>query len=257
MATREHGLRPGEEVRPRGLGAGRRALARGQLVLELPRLPGPPDGDPLPAGAGREAGARPHAQRSGLALARVVAAILETYQQPDGSIRSRRSSGPYLGRETIERLPDAGRAEAPHDDSVRPAATAAPWLLGGPKEEAGPRAGRQVRRPRSPTRRLHPRLADRRRRSTRRSSFASARRARRHDRRAGRFRELGSPAGAAAAGLVVFGLIFLRHVHPRARVLPVLLGAQRADARHAPVRALRRQGQRRRQDLGWPGRSCG
>ena len=41
-------------------------LARGQLVLELPRLPGAPDGDPLPAGAGRQAGAGPHAQRIGL-----------------------------------------------------------------------------------------------------------------------------------------------------------------------------------------------
>ena len=42
------GLRPGQQVRPRGLVAGRRALARGQLVLELPRLPGAPDGHPLP-----------------------------------------------------------------------------------------------------------------------------------------------------------------------------------------------------------------
>ena len=59
------GLRPGQEVRPRGLGARRRALARGQLVLEHARLPGPPDGDPLPARGRRQAGARPHAQRVG------------------------------------------------------------------------------------------------------------------------------------------------------------------------------------------------
>ena len=63
MATEGHGLRAGQEVRPGGLGARRRALARGQLVLELPRLPGPPHGDPLPAGARRQAGARAHAQR--------------------------------------------------------------------------------------------------------------------------------------------------------------------------------------------------
>ena len=65
-AADEHprdGLHPGPQVRPRGLVARRRALARGQLVLELRRLPGTPDGDPLPAGARREAGARPHAQR--------------------------------------------------------------------------------------------------------------------------------------------------------------------------------------------------
>jgi seryl-tRNA synthetase len=58
-----HGLRPGQEVRPGSLGARRRALARGQLVLELPRLPGPPDGDPLPARTRRQARTRPHAQR--------------------------------------------------------------------------------------------------------------------------------------------------------------------------------------------------
>ena len=54
MSTKKSGIRPGEEVRPRGLGAWRRALARGQLVLEFPRLPGAPDGDPLPAGARRQ-----------------------------------------------------------------------------------------------------------------------------------------------------------------------------------------------------------
>ncbi len=60
---RRDGLRPAQEVRPRGLGPGRGALAGGQLLLQLRRLPGAPDGDPLPPGAGREAGARPHAQR--------------------------------------------------------------------------------------------------------------------------------------------------------------------------------------------------
>ncbi len=60
-----HGLRAGQEVRPGGLGAGRGALAGGLLLLELPRLPGPPHGHPLPAGPRREAGARPHAQRLG------------------------------------------------------------------------------------------------------------------------------------------------------------------------------------------------
>jgi seryl-tRNA synthetase len=39
---------------------------------------------------------------SGLALARVVAAILETYQQPDGSIMVPDVLRPYLGRDTIE-----------------------------------------------------------------------------------------------------------------------------------------------------------
>jgi len=38
---------------------------------------------------------------SGLALARVVAAILETYQQPDGSVTVPEVLRPYLGRDTI------------------------------------------------------------------------------------------------------------------------------------------------------------
>ena len=39
---------------------------------------------------------------SGLALARTVAALLETYQQPDGSILVPEVLRPYLGRDRIE-----------------------------------------------------------------------------------------------------------------------------------------------------------
>ena len=60
-----HGLRPGEEVRPRGLGARRGALAGSVVLLQLPRLPGAPDGDPPSTRAGRPARAGPHAQRVG------------------------------------------------------------------------------------------------------------------------------------------------------------------------------------------------
>jgi seryl-tRNA synthetase len=38
---------------------------------------------------------------SGLALARTVAAILETYQRPDGSVTVPEVLRPYLGRDTI------------------------------------------------------------------------------------------------------------------------------------------------------------
>jgi seryl-tRNA synthetase len=52
-----------------------------------------------------EAGAKPELVHtlngSGLALARVVAALLETYQQPDGSIMVPDVLRPYLGRDTI------------------------------------------------------------------------------------------------------------------------------------------------------------
>ena len=40
---------------------------------------------------------------SGLALARIVAALLETFQRPDGSVVVPDVLRPYLGRETIER----------------------------------------------------------------------------------------------------------------------------------------------------------
>ena len=38
---------------------------------------------------------------SGLALPRIVAAILESYQRPDGSIEVPEVLRPYLGREVI------------------------------------------------------------------------------------------------------------------------------------------------------------
>ena len=38
---------------------------------------------------------------SGLALARIVAALLETYQQPDGSVTVPEVLRPYLGRDSI------------------------------------------------------------------------------------------------------------------------------------------------------------
>ena len=106
MSTARDGLRPAPQVRPRGLVARRRALARGQLLLELRRLPGAPHGDPLPRREGR---ARPELVHtlngSGLALARTVAAIIETYQQRDGSILVPEVLRPYLGRERIEPQP--------------------------------------------------------------------------------------------------------------------------------------------------------
>ncbi len=52
-----------------------------------------------------EAGAKPELVHtlngSGLALARVVAALLETYQRPDGSVAVPDVLRPYLGRDAI------------------------------------------------------------------------------------------------------------------------------------------------------------
>ena len=104
-AADEHprdGLHAGTQVRPRGLVARRRALARGQLVLELPRLPGAPDGDPLPARTRCEAGARPHAQwvrASPWPGSWPLSS--RPYQRPDGSIAVPEVLRPYMGREAI------------------------------------------------------------------------------------------------------------------------------------------------------------
>ena len=83
---RRHGLHAGQEVRPGGLGTRRGGLAGGQLGLELPRLPGATHEHPLAAGAGGTPEILHTLNGSGLALARTVAAILEVYQQPDGSV---------------------------------------------------------------------------------------------------------------------------------------------------------------------------
>ena len=53
-----------------------------------------------------EAGAKPELVHtlngSGLALARIVAAILETYQRPDGAVTVPDVLRPYMGRDVIE-----------------------------------------------------------------------------------------------------------------------------------------------------------
>ena len=109
MSTGRHGLRPAQEVRPGGLGAGRGALAGGQLLLQLRRLPGAPDG--RSATAPSRARSRSWSTRStapGWRCPRVVAAILEVYQQPDGSVTVPEVLRPYMGtrpdRSSADRL---------------------------------------------------------------------------------------------------------------------------------------------------------
>ena len=101
------GLHPGPQVRPRGLVAGRRALAGGQLVLELPRLPGPTHGHPLSTGAGRQAGARPHAQR--VRASRLPVSSPRS-SRPTSS-RTARSSSPTSSGATWGALPSPDRED--------------------------------------------------------------------------------------------------------------------------------------------------
>ena len=98
------------EVRPRAVGAGLQRVARGQLVLELRRLPGPPRAHPL-QGAASGAEERQGEARfvhtlngSGLALPRTLIGVLETYQRADGSIDVPAALRPYLGRRDRPRM---------------------------------------------------------------------------------------------------------------------------------------------------------
>ena len=76
----------GPDVRPRGLRARLRHVARGvfgQLVL---RLPGPAGERPLPALGRWRPGARAHPERVSPRVARIWAALVECGRQADGSV---------------------------------------------------------------------------------------------------------------------------------------------------------------------------
>jgi seryl-tRNA synthetase len=87
------GLRQCPDVRPRGVGAGGRPVARGVELLQLLRLSGPSGQRAVPA----EPGARPEfvhtLNGSGLGVARTMVALLETYQQPRRQHRRARGPG--------------------------------------------------------------------------------------------------------------------------------------------------------------------
>ena len=76
-------------------------MARGLFGLEFPRLPGAPHEHPLAPTAGAKPEILHTLNGSGLALPRTVAALLEIYQQPDGSVVVPEVLRPYLGRDAI------------------------------------------------------------------------------------------------------------------------------------------------------------
>ncbi len=63
--VRRHGVRSGEDLRSGGLAAGAAGLARDQLLLQLPRLPGATDERAVPLGGREDHRASPYAERLG------------------------------------------------------------------------------------------------------------------------------------------------------------------------------------------------
>ena len=87
LCVRRYRLRRGEDLRSGGLAAGPAGVARDQLLLQLPRLPGAADERAVPL-RGRQDGRRiVHTLNgSGVAVGRALIAVMENHQQADGSI---------------------------------------------------------------------------------------------------------------------------------------------------------------------------
>ena len=92
-----HGLCLAEDLRHRGVAAGPGHLSRDLLVLEVRRLPGAAHERAL-SPEGRQGHAFVHTLNgSGLAVGRTLVAILENYQQADGSVAMPDALEPYMG----------------------------------------------------------------------------------------------------------------------------------------------------------------
>ena len=95
--VRRHRLQRRQDLRPGGLAARPADLARDQLLLQLPRLPGTPHERPLPL-CRRQDGRPVHTLNgSGIAVGRALIAVMENHQQADGSILIPEVLWPYMG----------------------------------------------------------------------------------------------------------------------------------------------------------------
>ncbi len=92
-----HRLRLAQDPRHRGLAARPGRLSRDFELLELRRLPGPAHEGALPAHGGQGHPFVHTLNGSGLAVGRTLIAVLENYQQEDGSIRVPEVLQPYMG----------------------------------------------------------------------------------------------------------------------------------------------------------------
>ena len=95
---RRHGLCLAEDLRHRGVAAGRGHLPRDLVVLGVRRLPGAAHERALPAARAAKDLRYVHTLNgSGLAVGRTLIAVLENYQQADGSVVIPDALVPYMG----------------------------------------------------------------------------------------------------------------------------------------------------------------
>ena len=95
---RRHGVCGEENLRHRSLAARPEPLPRNLVLLQLRRFPGPPHEHALSRPSDAKATRFVHTLNgSGLAVGRTLVAIMENYQQPDGSIAVPDALRPYMG----------------------------------------------------------------------------------------------------------------------------------------------------------------
>ena len=117
---RGHRLRRRQDLRPRSLAAGTRPLSRNLFLQQLRGVPGAPHAGALAKSGDRQARELVHTfNGSGLAVGRTLIAVLENYQQADGSVRIPSALRPYMGGEKSSARLSAGRRAAAECGAMR------------------------------------------------------------------------------------------------------------------------------------------
>ena len=115
---RRHGLRLAEDLRHRGLAAGAGDVSRDFVLLGVRRFPGAAHECALRAKDGKAPRFVHTLNGSGVAVGRALVAVMETYQQADGSIAVPDVLQPYMGGmkviETGQSIEGAGSSASLH-----------------------------------------------------------------------------------------------------------------------------------------------
>ena len=99
---RRHGIRRGQDLRHRSVAAEPEDLSRDFLVQQLRGVPGASRPDQVPSRRRRQAAVRAHAERLRPRRRPHLIAILENYQQQDGSVVVPEVLRPYVGLDVIK-----------------------------------------------------------------------------------------------------------------------------------------------------------